>query len=161
MVKPISNGSRSVFLGVDTGLSSIQILGMETKENVNLALMKFLSNHSEIHTAILFGSFATGNLHKESDLDFAIATSNSISAKQKLNYLFELNQLINVPNIDLVDFSTSSGIIDREILTKGIILRKEDEFLSKKIRDMYYYSDFYLPKLQKNLIDHLNRELVR
>lgn len=42
MVKPISKGSPFVFLGVDTGLSSIQILGMETKENVNSLKRVFL-----------------------------------------------------------------------------------------------------------------------
>lgn len=119
------------------------------------ALEEFLDSKPDIHTAILFGSYARGSVHSESDLDFAIAKAKPLSSEEKLNLIYDLMIFLPEMKIDLVDLHSTEGLIDVEIFTKGQILKKDTEFWIHKLHDMDYYQRYYLPYLESNLIKRL------
>ena len=58
-------------------------------------------------------------------------------------------------NIDLVDLNQSEGLIDREILTKGIVIKEDIHFFLRKLSDMYDYMELYYPILKDDKIQSI------
>jgi hypothetical protein len=58
-------------------------------------------------------------------------------------------------NIDLVDLNLSEGLIDREILTKGIVIKEDIHFFLRKLSDMYDYMELYYPILKDDKIQSI------
>ncbi len=105
------------------------------------------SNYFSLDAVYLFGSHASGNPKKNSDLDFGIITPES---KLIDTLRFDLTSL-GYSNIDLVDFNRASLLMQFEIVRKNqcIYVRKgfdKDSLFSLTIR-MYF--DF-LPTLDYN-----------
>ncbi len=68
----------------------------------------------------LFGSMATGSVHRSSDVDVAIVPRNGWD-QGKLAQLREKLESLNVPyKVEIVDFSTVSETFRREAL-KGVV----------------------------------------
>ena len=87
---------------------------------------------------ILFGSYASGDIHINSDLDIAFYKQN---CKYSSNDLFllslELEKLVNIP-VDLVNLSTASTVFRAEIFANGNVLSFKDE----DILDEYHMNAF-------------------
>jgi predicted nucleotidyltransferase len=83
-------------------------------------LVIWLTEHTEIETAILFGSYATGTETDHSDIDLAIQLSSSkkISAEEKLNYLMELGNLLEI-DIDIIDLNKVGQPLLSQIIKYG------------------------------------------
>jgi uncharacterized protein len=107
-------------------------------------LNQLLEEFPGIHTAILYGSYATGKIHPGSDLDIAIAEDKKMSMERKLELYNRLHKITHIEKIDLIDLHTIDGLILKEILTKGKVLKKNSDFLFRLLQKMLgYMADFY------------------
>lgn len=107
-------------------------------------LKQFLEEYPSIHTAILYGSYANGKTHPGSDLDIAIAEEVKMKRDRKLELYNRLYEITYIEKIDLIDLHSVDGLILREILTKGRVLKKNTLFQSRLLQKMLgYMADFY------------------
>jgi predicted nucleotidyltransferase len=88
-------------------------------------VMAVLAGHPEIRIAILFGSLARGAGRPDSDLDLAVAMAAPLDAAQKAALIEELARRVGRP-VDLVDLRGATGLVLREVLTRGKRLRMTD-----------------------------------
>lgn len=79
---------------------------------------------------ILFGSYISGNINKNSDLDFLVVTGDdivnprkeSIRIRRSLKGIFMPIDILVVPESKLDKLAKAPGLIYREALTKGKVV---------------------------------------
>lgn len=111
-------------------------------------LKEFFSTQSSIPLAILYGSFARGRETKKSDVDIAIAGYENYSSETLADLNLSLAEMVN-REIDIVDLNSLGGTILTQILTKGLILKKEDTVLyAGFIKRMLYFEEDMAPNIR-------------
>ena len=135
----------------------------KNKQKKRMPPLEQLKNVFKLYPAIqavyLFGSYANGNPHAESDLDLAIVPDGPQVRPQKLAILTELAR-IGFCDVDLVFLDTEDIVLKYEAIRKNKIVYARPDFdrgslYSKIIRQ---YLDFlpYL-KIQR---DYLKRRIL-
>ena len=114
-----------------------------------------LSKFPDLHTIILFGSAKENHINDESDIDLGIAGKANLTSTEIQNFKERFMNLFENRDIDLVDLNNSEGLIDREILTKGKVIKEDIHFFLRKLNDMYDYMDFYYPILKEDKIQRV------
>lgn len=107
-------------------------------------LSSIFIKYSSIEAVYLFGSFASGKSHQESDLDLAIAHSDKQLQNYKLNILSDL-AAAGFCNVDLIFLDIKDIVVKYEAVRYNkLIYHKEGfdrgAFYSKIVRQ---YLDFY------------------
>jgi predicted nucleotidyltransferase len=123
-------------------------------------LQAWLEHNNDIDVAILFGSYATGSENIQSDIDLAIqlATGGKINAKQKLDYLEQLGNLLLV-NIDLIDLKTVGQPLLSQIMKYGKLLKGDtNAYAEIAIRNINTAQDF-LPYIKRMMAERRLRYL--
>jgi predicted nucleotidyltransferase len=101
------------------------------------AVLAVLASHPEIRIAILFGSLARDAGRPDSDLDLAVAAAAPLDASQKTTLIAELARRVGRP-VDLVDLHHATGLVLREVLTRGARLRTTDaQLLAALLRRLW------------------------
>ena len=101
---------------------------MDKKEAINIAsaYIESISAKYNISQAFLFGSFAKGTNHDDSDIDIAIIVNSVSDIIDTQIDLMKLRRKIDLriePHpFNLVDFNTSNPVV-HEILKYGIIIK--------------------------------------
>lgn len=118
-----------------------------------------LKNHirqsRDIEIAILFGSLASGQFTRDSDLDIAIKKKAPISMPEKQQLIEEFAQLTGRA-VDLVDLSVVGEPILGQIIKNGVRLFGVDETYARlALKHIYAQSDF-VPYIKRIL--HERRE---
>jgi len=109
---------------------------------------EILNDYPEITIAILFGSTATGQAKKESDIDIAIATENALGVQKMVDIQLALSHILQ-KEVDLLDIHTLNGIILREIFKNGrIIIKKDTSLYPKLLRKLWYQHEDMLPNIR-------------
>jgi predicted nucleotidyltransferase len=75
----------------------------------------FLERDADLLLALLFGSFATGKVNANSDLDIAVAYPWSLSLDERISKAQGLSAAIN-KEVDLVDLRAAHGILLQQVL---------------------------------------------
>jgi len=114
-----------------------------------------LSKFPDLHTIILFGSAREYHLNEESDIDLGIAGKVILSSTEIQDIKVRFMNLFENRDIDLVDLNQSEGLIDREILTKGKVIKEDIHFFLRKLNDMYDYMELYYPFLKDDKIQSI------
>jgi predicted nucleotidyltransferase len=100
---------------------------MDKREALRIAgvYIDFISTKYNIKQAILFGSFAKGTNHDDSDIDIAIIVSNVVDIIDTQIDLMKLRRKIDLriePHPFMIgDFNRSNPVVN-EILKYGIII---------------------------------------
>lgn len=71
---------------------------------------------------VLFGSQATGNTHKESDIDIAYLSEAPLSLGDESKLVVDLIQIFRSEAVDLTSVRGSSPLLLREIVRTGKVL---------------------------------------
>ena len=100
--------------------------GIHMTTAITHPVAKTLELHPEIQLAFVFGSAARGALRPDSDVDVAVLAAAPLSPESKLELMAELS-LAMKREIDLVDLSTSWGLILRQVLTTGTLALKRSD----------------------------------
>jgi len=114
-----------------------------------------LSKFPDLHTIILFGSAKENHINEESDIDLGIAAKDILTSTEIQDFKERFMNLFENRDIDLVDLNESEGLIDREILIKGKVIKEDIHFFLRKLNDMYDYMDFYYPILKEDKIQRV------
>ena len=115
------------------------------KNNPDIKLLKkVFKKYPEIEAVYLFGSAATGKLHRESDIDLALYPDSPKLREKKLDILTELARL-GFCNVDLVFMDKDDIVLQYEAVRQNIVVYQAPGFdrgtiYSKIIRQ---YLDFY------------------
>jgi predicted nucleotidyltransferase len=99
--------------------------------SVKIPELKLLPNifrkYSDICAVYLFGSFASGRTHRESDLDLAIVPSSRILQNQKLDILADLARR-GFDRVDLVFLDTTDVVLKFEAVRHNRLVYCADNF---------------------------------
>ena len=131
-------------------------------------LQEYFSSFSEIEFAYIFGSYATGRQHKNSDLDIAIYLNDKAkkqhskfcSNDNQAKIISELVQITHINDIDLIILNTAPALLKYQIVTSGRRIFCKDDILRKRFELMtikLYFDN--LPLLNMEL-DYLERRFA-
>ena len=82
---------------------------------------------------IIFGSFANGTTHKESDIDIAFYnTERNLSSYEVFMLAQELADILKI-DVDLVDLAHATTVFQAQIFSTGKIIFSKDETLRMNI----------------------------
>ncbi|SFS76847.1 nucleotidyltransferase domain-containing protein [Paenibacillus sp. 453mf] len=90
---------------------------------------------------ILFGSFATGTTHDESDIDLAYFSDKQLSSYERFLLASELAAIAN-REVDLVDIQQVDTVFTMQIFEQGtpIYIHNDNEFTRQKMRAYSMYA---------------------
>ncbi|PAQ14093.1 nucleotidyltransferase [Bacillaceae bacterium SAOS 7] len=90
---------------------------------------------------ILFGSFAKGMIHDESDIDLAYFSDTQLSSYEHFILASELAAIAN-REVDLVDIKKIDTVFTMQIFEQGkpIYIQDENEFTRQKMRAYSMYA---------------------
>jgi len=105
---------------------------------------------------MLFGSYATGHTHPESDLDIAFyKASHQLSAYDVFMLAQELASIIKV-DVDLIDLNESSTVFRAQIFSTGRSIYVASQFVFDQFRmhamSMYANLDIERKDILKSII---------
>lgn len=123
-------------------------------------LKSFFDLKPEIILAMLYGSYARGTEHKNSDVDIAVAAHDVLTLDYRLSLQLELSILLK-KEIDLVDIRKIDGLLHYKVFTEGICIKKikkhgETLFHKNFMSALYWYEDFYpiYERGRKSILEH-------
>jgi len=90
---------------------------------------------------LLFGSFAKGTIHDESDIDLAYFSDKKLSSYERFILASELSTVAN-REVDLVDIKQIDTVFTMQIFEQGIpiYIQDENELIRQKIRAYSMYA---------------------
>ena len=92
----------------------MQHLEKSSNQVMSISIEQWISEQTDIHFALLFGSFASQTQHETSDIDLAVELKQPLTTDRKLNLLQSLLGLTD-RTIDLVDLQTVGEPLLNEI----------------------------------------------
>ncbi len=116
-------------------------------ERLKTCLRRVLNRFPEVRAAYLFGSYAEGRAHADSDLDLALVVTRPLGTK-KLDILAAL-VCEGLDNVDLVTLDTDDVVLRFEAVRPNRLVYARDDFDhgSYYSRTVRQYLDF-LPVLE-------------
>lgn len=93
----------------------------------------------DLRLIYLFGSFASGEQHANSDLDIAILPAKALDNLTLWQIAQELACELDI-DVDLVDLNTASTVLCQQVITQGKLLwgeSNEDDAFAVKTMAMY------------------------
>ena len=87
-----------------------------------------LAPHYGIEAAVLFGSQARGEPHRESDIDIAVTGAHGrVDFSVLIDFTSRLGTELHTNAIEVVDMNASSPIFRKQIADDGIVLYQKSE----------------------------------
>jgi predicted nucleotidyltransferase len=90
-------------------------------------LPQVFSQYPDIQAVYLFGSFASGNVHRESDLDLAIVPRHDTVRESRLDILADLARH-GFSRVDLVFLDTDDIVLKFEAVRQNRLVYQRDDF---------------------------------
>lgn len=78
---------------------------------------------------VLFGSQATGRVHKKSDVDIGYLSERAIDYRELYDITLELSRIFNNPDIELVNLNNVSPELKKQVADQGIVLHEDNTVL--------------------------------
>lgn len=93
-------------------------------------IINFLKTNIDPSFVILFGSYATGNIHPKSDIDIAFYKQNCKLTPYDIFVLSaELSSLLNIEKVDLINLEQADTVFKVEIVYKGELIYCNDDYV--------------------------------
>lgn len=125
--------------------------------DIILSIKNVFVLYPEIKIVYLYGSAAKNRLRSDSDVDIAVSAQRQLSIDERINIINALSKGLG-REIDLVDLSTTHGLLLYEILTKGkLIFCKNTSLKTELMKEVVYFAEDFLPQIQ----DFLDRKVRR
>jgi len=119
---------------------------------------KWLREEPSIKFSILFGSFAKGTSHPNSDIDIAIELDAPLSTENKLDILQSLSKITD-KKIDLIDLKTVGEPLLNQIIQYGKVIKgSKQRFIELSIKNVNMMEDF-TPYIRRTLKERRERLL--
>ncbi|MBI2623501.1 MAG: nucleotidyltransferase domain-containing protein [Candidatus Liptonbacteria bacterium] len=86
---------------------------------------------------VLFGSQATGQTHKESDVDVAYLADKKLSFDDEVLLNFDLTEVFRNDKVSLVNLKTAPPLLAKQIVTNAVVLYERSQSL---FNEAYLYA---------------------
>ncbi|MEI7621854.1 MAG: nucleotidyltransferase domain-containing protein [Candidatus Moraniibacteriota bacterium] len=130
---------------------------MEISNKQQAKLNKILKKY-QLKLVILFGSFASGKNHKNSDLDLAVLGLEQISFENQIVLINEFTQLFS-QEVDLTVLNNANPLLGFQISKNSSLLAgKQADFLNFKLQAFHAFND-YAPYFEMER--KLNKRIVQ
>lgn len=96
---------------------------MEKEINI---ITNYLKERVSPYVIYVFGSFARGELNKESDIDIAFLNENALNNYELFLFAQELASLLG-RDVDLVDLNQATTVFQSKVVSKGKVIFCSDE----------------------------------
>ncbi|KJS22274.1 MAG: DNA polymerase subunit beta [Clostridiaceae bacterium BRH_c20a] len=96
---------------------------MEKKINI---ITNYLKGKVSPYVIYIFGSFARGEINRESDIDIAFLSEGTFNSYDLFFYAQELASLLG-RDVDLVDLNQASTVFQSKVVSKGKVIFCTDE----------------------------------
>lgn len=130
----------------------MNLMGAEFETTIR----RVLERHPGIRLAILFGSFATGRVRADSDLDVAVDVGRPLTAEEKIEFMGDLALEIGRP-VDLIDLSSVGEPLLGQIVTRGRRLMGSDTRYAEVIRRHLFDEADFMPYRSRILAERRKR----
>jgi len=117
---------------------------------IETMIQTILAQHPEIRLAILFGSLATGQGHRDSDVDLAIDAGRPLEINAKMSLMEELAECTGRP-IDLIDLQIIGEPLLGQILKHGKRLLGADGLYAELIKRHVFDEADFMPYYRRIL----------
>ena len=116
--------------------------------------LKIITKYN-IKLLVVFGSFGTEYMTKDSDLDLGYLSEELLSQEQELQLLQDLIKFYQRSNIDLVNLRKATPGLKFEIARKGrVIFEQKEEFLEFQLYASHVFADTkHLREMRKEVLD--------
>lgn len=84
--------------------------------------VRALAEKYHLSLVVLFGSQATGKMHKESDVDVGYLPEKPLSTKNEIHLNYELTLIFRMDRVDTVNLRHAPGLLLKHIVDQGVIL---------------------------------------
>lgn len=109
------------------------------------AITRELSKDNDLLVAVLYGTAVTGKLRPDSDIDLAVLYNHPLSSEQRMALFERLDKRLSMP-VDLVDLSSISGVILKEILYHGrVLIKKDPQAFVRLLERLVYNQEDLMP----------------
>ncbi|NLC69336.1 MAG: nucleotidyltransferase domain-containing protein [Clostridiaceae bacterium] len=130
-------------------------------EDVIEKCKKVLIKYENILFAYIFGSYASGRVREDSDIDIAIYLKEKIDTKEYLDIRMDLMEACG-RKVDLIILSKATPLLKFEVYRNNILLFTRDETLENnfKVKTLFEYWDTkkYLDMAYKKNIERIKQE---
>lgn len=106
----------------------------------------------------IFGSFASGQINSESDIDIAFYSFEKIEKYEVFQKAQEISFKLK-REIDLIDLKESSTVFQNQVIEKGIVIFEKNSIEREKFELLVMKKYLELNKLRKDLIDNYENDL--
>ena len=128
-----------------------------TAEEIQQTLCDVFRKDDTIILAVLYGSAARNGLSAHSDVDLAVAARGKMSLPDRVELAMRLELQLK-RQVDLVDLRAIEGLILRQVLTKGVVLKNGDpSLLASLIKKVVYHDADMMPLLERMLLAKAKR----
>ncbi|AOV06918.1 type VII toxin-antitoxin system MntA family adenylyltransferase antitoxin [Sporosarcina ureilytica] len=110
-------------------------------EEIKIQLINKITQAVNPAFIMLYGSFAKGTAHAESDIDLAYFSDKQLPSYERFSLAGELAIIIG-REVDLVDIKLIDTVFTMQIFEQGlpIYIKDENEFIRQKIRAYSMYA---------------------
>ena len=116
-----------------------------------------LASNPGIKVVIVFGSAASGKLRPDSDVDVAVLFENPLNVDTRLALQEKLEDALH-REVDLVDLHGLGGEILHQILTKGlVVIKNEKHAFFCILQRMIYNEEDFMPQVRRTLRARVER----
>lgn len=128
--------------------------------HIDTVIQATLAPRSEIRLAILFGSLASGQGQRDSDVDLAIDAGQPLTVDTKITLIEELAERTGRP-IDLVDLQTVGEPLLGQILEYGRRLLGSDSAYADLIKRHLFAEADFMPYYRRILEERRNAWIAK
>ncbi|MCK5769582.1 nucleotidyltransferase domain-containing protein [Algiphilus sp.] len=123
-------------------------MGDESRDRI----ARFVAEHADVRTAILFGSIACGRQRPDSDVDIAVDTGVPLDASAKQALITQLADATGRP-VDLVDLQSVGEPLLGQILKHGVRLKGANADYAELVRRHLFDAADFLPYVDRMLAE--------
>ncbi|MEI8343581.1 MAG: nucleotidyltransferase domain-containing protein [Candidatus Moraniibacteriota bacterium] len=130
---------------------------MKINSNQQVKLNKVLKKY-RLKLIILFGSFASGKNHKDSDIDLAVLGLEQVSFENQIALINEFAQIFS-QEVDLTVLNNANPLLGFQISKNSLLLAgKQADFFNFKLQAFHAFND-YAPYFEMER--KLNKRIVQ
>lgn len=109
-------------------------------------------------TIYIFGSYATGEVNKESDIDIAFLSDRKIEKYDIFIKAQEISGKVD-KEVDLIDLKDSTTVFQNQVVRNGVVILDREPIEREKFEIVVLKKYMELNELRKELLDDYSENL--
>ncbi len=109
-------------------------------------------------TIYIFGSYATGEVNKESDIDIAFLSDRKIEKYDIFIKAQEISSKVD-KEVDLIDLKDSTTVFQNQVVRNGVVILDREPIEREKFEIVVLKKYMELNELRKELLDDYSENL--